>query len=185
ARGVRLASGDVIDAHRVVLAAGAYASPAILHRSGIGPAALLAGLGIDVAVDLPGVGENLVDHPLCAVDLPTNQGAIGARFQTIATLRSQAAPPGGAPDLHVFAAGPFDVPVEFSPTGRVFGLVAGLVLPRSRGSLRVRSADPMDPPRINVAHLCDGDDMVRMVEATLIARRISRCAPLADFVVGE
>src|SRR5256886_15059409 len=105
----------MISADRVVLAAGAYASPAILQRSGIGPAALLAGLGIEVVLDLPGVGENLVDHPLCAVDLPTNEGATGARFQAIATLRSQGAPPGGAPDLHLFPAGPFDVPIEFSP----------------------------------------------------------------------
>jgi choline dehydrogenase len=169
----------------VVLAAGTYASPAILQRSGIGPAARLAGLGIEVVVDLPGVGEHLVDHPLCAVDLPTNEGATGARFQAIATLRSQTAPPGGAPDLHVFAAGPFDVPMEVSPTGRVFGLVAGLVLPRSRGRLRLRSADPLDPPRIDVAHLRDPDDMARMVEATLVARRISRTRPLAGFTAGD
>ena len=175
----------MLTADRVVLAAGTYASPAILQRSGIGPAALLAGLGIKVTVDLPGVGANLVDHPLCAVDLPTNEGATGARFQAIATLRSQSAPPGGAPDLHVFAAGPFDVPIEFSPTGRVFGLVAGLVLPRSRGWLRLRSADPLDPPRIDVAHLREADDMARMVEATLVARRISRRAPLAEFIVGD
>ena len=185
ATGVRLTNGEVVAADRVVLAAGTYASPAILQRSGIGPAPLLAGLGIEVAVDLPGVGENLVDHPLCAVDLPTNEIATGARFQAIATLRSQAAPPGGAHDLHLFAAGPFDVPIEFSPTGRVFGLVAGLVQPRSRGWLRLRSADPLDPPRIDVAHLRDADDMELMVEATLVARRISRTAPLAELIVGD
>ena len=185
ATGVRLAGGEMISADRVVLAAGAYASPAILQRSGIGPAALLAGLGIDVVADLPGVGENLIDHPLCAVDLPTRQGASGARFQTIATLRSQAAPPGGAPDLHIFAAGPFDVPTALSPTGRIFGLVAGLVLPRSRGRLWLRSAEVADPPRIDVAHLRDADDMTRMVEATRIARRISRAAPLAELTAGD
>jgi len=57
ATGVRLAGGEMISADRVVLAAGAYASPASLQRSGIGPAALLAGLGIDVVADLPGVGK--------------------------------------------------------------------------------------------------------------------------------
>jgi choline dehydrogenase len=183
--GVRLTNGDVIAADRVVLAAGAYASPAILQRSGIGPARVLGDLGVEVVVDLPGVGTNLVDHPLCAVDLPTQAGATGARFQAIATLRSQSAPPGGAPDLHIFAAGPFDVPTAVSPTGRVFGVVAGLVLPRSRGWLRLRSADPLDPPRIDVAHLRDAADMARMVEATLIARRISRRAPLAELVAGD
>jgi choline dehydrogenase len=185
ATGVRLTDGDVIAADRVVLAAGAYASPAILQRSGIGPARLLGGLGVEVVVDLPGVGSNLVDHPLCAVDVPTKARATGPRFQAIATLRSRSAPPGGAPDLHLFVAGPFDVPTEVSPTGRVFGLVAGLVLPRSRGWLRLRSADPLDPPRIDVAHLRDSDDMARMVEATLIARRISRTAPLAELIAGD
>jgi choline dehydrogenase-like flavoprotein len=184
ATGARLIDGEVIDAGRVVLAAGAYATPAILQRSGVGPAALLAALDIRVVVDLPGVGENLVDHPLCAVDLPTTADAVGAKFQAIASLRSQRAPD-GAPDLHVFAAGPFNVPTTFSPTGRVFGLVAGLVLPRSRGWVRLRSVDPMDPPRIDVAHLCDADDTARMVEATLVARRISRTSPLAELIAGD
>ena len=89
ATGARLTNGEVIDADRVVLAAGTYATPAILQRSGVGPAALLATLGIRVVVDLPGVGENLVDHPLCAVDLSTTADTVGAKFQTVATLRSQ------------------------------------------------------------------------------------------------
>ena len=62
ATGVRLWNGEVVTAGRVVLAAGAYASPAILQRSGIGPAAQLRALGIAVAADLPGVGNNLADH---------------------------------------------------------------------------------------------------------------------------
>ncbi len=63
ATGVRLADGEIVPADRVVLAAGTYASPAILQRSGIGPAAQLRSLGIGVVADLPGVGENLTDHP--------------------------------------------------------------------------------------------------------------------------
>jgi choline dehydrogenase len=180
ATGVRLAGGEIVPTDRVILAAGAYASPAILQRSGIGPAAQLRSLGIGVAADLPGVGENLTDHPLVAVDLPTRRGATGPRFQTMATLRSRLAPPGGAPDLHLFAAGPFDA----GPAGAVFGLVTGLVLPFSRGWVRLRSADPADPPRIDVAHLRHPDDMRRMIEATLLARAISRTAPLAGLVDG-
>jgi choline dehydrogenase len=180
ATGVRLAGGEIVPADRVVLAAGAYASPAILQRSGIGPAAQLRSLGIGVAADLPGVGENLTDHPLVAVDLPARRGTTGPRFQTMATVRSQLAPGGGAPDLHLFAAGPFDA----SPTGAVFGMVTGLVLPYSRGWVRLRSADPADPPRIDVAHLRHPDDMRRMIEATLLARAISRTAPLDGLVDG-
>jgi len=66
----------------------------------------------------------------------------------------------------------------------VFGLVTGLVLPSSRGWLRIRSADPADPPRIDVAHLRRPDDMSRMIEATLIARAISRTAPLNGLIEG-
>jgi len=179
ATGVRLADGEAVAADRVVLAAGAYASPAILQRSGIGAAGQLSALAINVVADLPGVGENLIDHPLVAIDLPTRPGVTGPRFQSIATLRSQLAPAAG-PDLHLFAAGPFDV----GPSGAVFGLVTGLVLPLSRGWVRLRSADPADPPRIDVAHLRHPDDMRRMLEATLIARTISRTAPLADLVEG-
>lgn len=184
ARGVHLADGEMVPADLVVLAAGAYASPAILQRSGIGPAGRLIPLGIEVAADLPGVGDNLIDHPLVAVDLPARLGTTGPRFQTMATARSQLAPPGGAPDLHLFAAGPFDTGRGTSPSGGVFGVVTGLVQPHSRGWVRLRSADPADSPRIEVAHLRHPDDMKRMIEATLLARAISRTAPLADLVEG-
>lgn len=69
ASGVRLADGMLIEADRVVLAAGTYASPMILCRSGIGRAADLAALGIRPVIDLPGVGNNLVDHVLISVDV--------------------------------------------------------------------------------------------------------------------
>ena len=154
ATGVRLVGGEVISSELVVLAAGAYASPAILARSGLGPARHLDELGIDVIADLPGVGENLVDHPLVAVDLPTEPGVSGPRFQALATLRSSLADadPDAAPDLHLFAAGPFDVGKDESPTGAVFGVVAGLMTPHSRiratplGRPNRASADPPRPP---------------------------------------
>jgi choline dehydrogenase len=184
ATGVRLAGGEVVTAGRVVLAAGAYASPVILQRSGIGPASLLGSHGITVVADLPGVGNNLTDHPLVAVDLPTRPGTTGPRFQTMATMRSRLAPADGPPDLHLFAAGPFDAHQDASPAGAVFGLVTGLVLPHSRGWVRIRSADPADPPRIDVAHLRHPGDMSRMIEATLTARAISRTAPLNALIEG-
>ena len=181
--GVQLVGGEVVPADRVVLAAGAYASPAILQRSGIGPAGQLAALDIEVVADLPGVGENLIDHCLAAVDLPVRAGTSGPRFQTMATVCSQAAS-AGEPDLHLFPAGPFDVPTEVSPTGGIFGLIVGLVTPLSCGWVRLRSADPTDPPRIDVAHLREPADLRRMVEGTRIARAISRTSPLAELVEG-
>jgi choline dehydrogenase len=182
ARGIRIGGGEIVEAGAVVLAAGSYCSPAILMRSGIGPGAGLRDLGITVAADLPGVGNNLIDHPLAAVDLPTSPGYAGPRFQVMLTMRSSLADPDGPPDLHLFAAGPFDDPA--SAAGGVFGIVTGLLSVRSRGSVRLRSADPADPPRIDIAHLRDPGDMTRMVEATLQARRLSRTPPLARFVTA-
>jgi len=181
-RGIRLTGGEIVDSDVVVVTAGSYASPAILMRSGIGPAAWLRNLGIRVAADLPGVGDNLIDHPLAAVDLPTVPGYAGPRFQVMLTMRSSLAGPGGPPDLHLFAAGPFDDAA--SPPGGVFGIVTGLLSVQSRGSVRLRSADPADPPRIDIAHLRHREDVARMVEATLHARQLSRTPPLAGFVTG-
>jgi choline dehydrogenase len=179
-RGVRLADGEVVAADLVVLAAGSYGSPAVLLRTGIGAAARLREVGVPAGVDLPGVGENLQDHPLVAVDLPTATAAATAPFQVILTLRSPRAAPDGPPDLHVFAAGPFQTGSDV----RVFGLVTGLMAVRSRGSVRLRSADPSDAPRTDVAHLRDVEDVARMVTATVEARRLARTPPLAAFVSG-
>ena len=67
ARGV-VVDGRELRAERVIVAGGAYLSPAILLRSGIGPADDLRALGIDVVADLPGVGANLLDHPCVAIE---------------------------------------------------------------------------------------------------------------------
>jgi len=96
------------------------------------------------------------------------------------TLRSARADPDGPPDLHLFPAGPFGD----GPDGGGFGLVAGLLSVQSRGAVRLRSASPADPPRIDVAHLRHETDLARMVEATQHARLLSRIPPLAGFVTG-
>jgi choline dehydrogenase len=181
-RGVRLAGAEVVETTSVVLAAGAYCSPAILLRSGIGPAGPLRELGIDPVVDLPGVGRNLADHPLVAVDLPTVPGFDGPRFQVLLVARSSRCPADAPTDLQLFAAGPFDA--ETSPTGAVFGIVTALVAPTSRGSVRLRSADPLDPPRIETPLLGNEDDVRRMVDATLAARALSRTPPLSELVTA-
>ena len=159
ATGVRLIGGTEIAAGWVVVAAGTYGSPAILMRSGIGPADHLATVGIDVAVDLSGVGANLADHP--AVDLdtgwrgPANGGSV---LHSIATLRSSATPAGEAPDLMFWVS---------DPDGDEPGLWLDPILlkPRSRGSVTLRTADPSAPPRITLPGVRDPADVVRLVEA--------------------
>jgi choline dehydrogenase len=95
-------------------------------------------------------------------------------------MRSALATPEDPPDLNLFTSGPYDDAAI--PSGAVFGIVVELMSPRSRGSLRLRSADPADPPRIDSAFLRHPDDLARMVDATRAARRISRTPPLADLV---
>jgi choline dehydrogenase len=180
--GVELASGEAVAAGQVILAAGAYSSPAVLLRSSLGPAHDLRDLGIRVHADLPGVGRGLIDHPLLGVDLPyAGKVAPGPKYQVMLTLRSSFAET-PAPDLHIFAAGPFEV--AESPTGAVFALVVSVIKPHSRGELRLRSADPTAPPRIDPAHLRHPDDLRRMVEVVREARRLCRQTPLARLVAG-
>jgi choline dehydrogenase len=184
ASGIRLLDGTVIEADRVVLAAGTYASPMILARSGIGPAAELRALDIAPVVDLPGIGSNLVDHPMVSIDLPTRPSSGPSRFQAHLTFHSAGAAPAQPADLLLFVAGPFDVGADQSPSGAVFGIVSGLLAPRSRGWVRLASNAPSDPPRIHLAHLTDPDDLERMVDAVTEARRLANSAPVAAITVG-
>lgn len=158
ATGVQLLDGETIRAGWIVVAAGTYGSPAILMRSGIGPAEHLTELGIGVQVDLPGVGANLADHP--AVDLDSGwrgSATTGPILHTIATFRSQAATAAGAPDLMFWFS---------DPDGDEPGLWLDPVLlkPRSRGSVRLRSSDPTDPPRIALPGLRESADVERLAE---------------------
>jgi choline dehydrogenase len=158
ATGVRLVDGTLIPAERVILAAGVYGSPPILLRSGIGPAADLGALGIDVRIDLPGVGENLADHPGGDLDSGWRGTAtIGPILHSIATFRSSTAPPGGAPDLMFWVTDPDGDDPRFS-------LDPVLLRPRSHGSVRLRSADPADPLRITLPGLREPADIDRLAE---------------------
>ena len=113
ATGVEVISADggahTIHADRVVLAAGAYHSPALLLRSGIGPADELRALGITPAADLPGVGRHLLDHPCVALDF-AGQDSLTSELaasswapdeQTVGRARSSRCD-SGPYDMHVF-----------------------------------------------------------------------------------
>jgi choline dehydrogenase len=185
ATGVRLLDGTVVDADRVVLSAGTYASPMILARSGIGPADQLRALGIVPLVDLPGVGSNLVDHPLLSVDLPTQAAPALSRFQVHLTFHSDDADRSGPADLLMFAAGPFDAGTDQTAGDGVFGIVSGLLSPRSRGWVRLASTDASAPPRIHLAHLTDPNDLERMIDAVTHARRLAHSEPMAAITSGS
>ena len=182
--GVVLACGREIRADRVVIAAGAYGSPAILLRSGIGPTADLGALGINTVADLPGVGARLIDHPCFSVDMPAAPAPEGNWFETAITWRSALA---GSDlfDLHTIPGGPLAVGPDDSPTGSIFFMFSSVVRPRSRGWVKLRSADATAAPVVRTGDVDHPDDLARMVDAVRHTRELFRTSPLRDLVCGE
>jgi len=101
-------------------------------------------------------------------------------FQAMLTLASSAAD--AAFDLHVM---PLFNPPELQPDPPVFVLLASVMTPRSRGSVRLRSADPLGGPRIDLGLFTDPADMPRMLDAVRVARRLGATEPLAELLDGE
>jgi choline dehydrogenase len=179
AAGVRLVDGNDITAREVVLCAGTYGSPAILLRSGIGPPAHLRDLGIPVRQSLPGVGENLLDHPLVSPDRPRPrlvrpEHAPRSRsfIPVLAKARSRHAE--DDVDLHVYIGQNFD---------QSFGawflwITASLQFARSQGRVRLTSADPDTPLDIDHAYLSDPADLEAMCDGIELVERIIDSAPM-------
>ena len=179
---------ETVEGGRFVLAGGTYGSPAVLLRSGIGPAEELRALGIDCALDLPGVGRNLHDHPMLTVVFAGTAALIrrmeefaarrwAPEEQTIAKMRSPAC--AEAFDLHLFPVGG---PYAPSPTGWAWSAQVACMTPRSRGWLRLASADPAAAPRIDHRYLSDpdGHDADRLADGVEIARALARQPALRD-----
>ena len=162
-----------------MLCAGTYGSPAILLRSGIGPAAHLRELGIPVTQHLPGVGENLLDHPLVSPDRPRPrlvrpEHAPRSRsfIPVLAKARSRHA--GDDIDLHVYIGQNFD-----ESLGAWFlWITASLQFARSQGRVRLTSADPMAPLDIDHAYLSDPADLEAQCDGIELVERIIASAPM-------
>jgi choline dehydrogenase len=177
----------------VILSAGAYNSPHLLLLSGVGPGAALAALGIGVVRDLPGVGQNLQDHPSAPIAYRSTQPVtlVGAqseaeliKFQTEqrGMLTSCVGEAGGffrvrpdapAPDLQLFF-GPawFIAHGQVTPEGHGFTVLPTVVASRSIGALTLRSADPYAPPRIDTNVLSHPDDVALLIEGLRLSRRL-------------
>jgi choline dehydrogenase len=184
--GVRYArDGEVHDLRadaEVIVCAGAVDSPALLLRSGIGPADELRALGIDVVADVPGVGRNLHDHLLMgviwearqAVPPPVNNLAEASMF-----LRSD--PDLFVPDLHFMCIHvPYHLPTFTVPEGS-WTIAVGLVRPVSRGSLTLRSAEPADRPLVDPAYLAEEADLDAMVRGIELVREVANARAFDDW----
>ncbi|SDH10127.1 choline dehydrogenase [Sinosporangium album] len=158
----------------VVLSAGVVESPAILLRSGIGPERDLARLGVGVEVDSPGVGENLQDHALAPVlfGVPEPLPSPGDNFMDTALFwRSHERI--AVPDLQPLLLH-FVKPVDGYPVPDFgFTIGAGIMRPKSRGRLTLRSADLSDTPVIDPAYLTQRYDVDAMISAVEIALAIA------------
>jgi choline dehydrogenase len=166
--GARLVDGTRIGASCVVLCAGTYGSPLILMRSGIGPAEDLRSVGIRPQVNLSGVGANLADHPQTSLDSGYRGPARTAPIlHTAATFHSRIASADGPPDLMLWVADPG--PPDSPPQLEVEVL---LLKPRARGRVRLRSAEPTDPPRIDLPDSTEEADVERLAEGYRAAREV-------------
>lgn len=170
-----------IHADRFVLTGGVFGSPAVLLRSGVGPAKDLRNLGIATAIDLPGVGANLHDHPGVGLEYEPapraaratkDDEAAGRFFEVQIVLRT-------SPSLHI-------IPYQYANNGKssTFGIVTFFLDPRSRGRMRLTSRDPDAPPSIDLGMLSDvnDEDAMAVGEGVRLVHELTRHAPLASFI---
>ena len=186
---------ETVAAGRVVVSAGAYESPTILLRSGIGDPDTLRAVGVEPRHPLPGVGQNLHDHPSVRLafagspELIRRMEAFAGEGwmpeeQTIAKLRSPLYPSDQAGfDLHVYPVGG----PEPADGGWHWYVPVACMTPRSRGSVSLRSPDPLDRPRIDHRYQSDpdGHDAAVLAAGLEIARDFAACSTLADLLGTE
>ena len=181
----------------VILAAGAIQSPHLLMLSGIGPAAMLQQQGIEMVVDLPGVGQNLQDHlefymqyeckqpiTLTAMKNPLrrlgvgmqwfwNQQGLGAssHLEVGAFIRSR--PDVSQPDLQYhFLPGLVNNHGRDIGKFHAFQVHVGTMRPESRGYLRLAASDPFQPIKMHANYLQTANDVRDLVAAVAITRNI-------------
>ncbi|KRA80347.1 GMC family oxidoreductase [Altererythrobacter sp. Root672] len=207
--GVELTDGRVIKArHEVILSAGTVQTPQILMLSGIGPAAHLKDMGIEVVLDLPGVGENYHDHPASPMHMETadttsyglswrvlprdawhlaqylltRTGPLaGNVFESVAFLRTD--PTLDRPDVQfVFQpAKRLTNPKIPFPLGHGYAISPVALYPKSRGTVRLASADPGAAPVIDPHLLEHPDDIKPLIRALKIARAAFASEPFAEY----
>ncbi|HEV2660012.1 MAG TPA: choline dehydrogenase [Ktedonobacteraceae bacterium] len=186
----------------VLLAGGAINSPQILLLSGVGPADALKALNIPVVADLPGVGQNLQDHPAVVVLYSCTQPITLAHAQTMENLQDFIENKMGPLTSNVAEAGAFirtqadlpmpDVQYHFTPVyylnhgftvpeGDGYTIAPCVLHPQSRGYIALRSANPAEAPIIQPNYFADEADMQVLVEGIKVARKLGETQAFAPF----
>jgi choline dehydrogenase len=195
----------------ILVSSGAYNSPQLLQLSGVGPADLLRKHGIDVVLDAPGVGHDLQDHMQVrvvmrctqsitlndVVNSPVRRILAGARYAafrkgplTIAAGTSGAffktSPRLATPDIQIHFL-PFSTDKMGERLHSFSGFSASIcqLRPESRGSLRIRSADPTAAPEIRINYLSTEVDRTANVEGLKVLRKILQAPALRPYVMEE
>ena len=178
----------------VILCGGALNSPQLLLLSGIGGSGHLSQLGIPLVMDLPGVGQNLMDHmqvPIAyhckePVSLVTKDDPLQVKRyieDNMGLLTSNLGESGGfvklkpesrSPELQFHFGPDWFIRHGFeSPKGHGFTILAGLVATQSRGALTLQSADPFAPPSIDFGCLSHDDDVDVLLRGLKLGRKLA------------
>ena len=188
ATGAEVESGGerfTVEGDEIVLSAGAVASPHLLLLSGVGPADHLRGLGITVVHDLPGVGQNMRDHPIVPVQAEPSEAfplddPYLPKIQTMLRYTIE-----GSPDRNDMQIIPTSFPFIPEIDNRMQGgirFMCQLQLARTAGELRLTSADPHVQPHMDFRLLEDPYDRHRLGEAVRLAVRLLEHEAFRDIV---
>jgi choline dehydrogenase len=195
----------------VILAGGAFNSPQLLQLSGLGPAELLTSLGVPVVADMPGVGDGLNDHYAgrmifrCREPITLNDAVRGwpgriaqalrygltrHGYFTVAAISAgcflRAHPASATPDVQCSIAiySGDTIGGNLHPFPGVTG-VCTLLRPESRGHVRIKSADPRQPPAIHPNYLATERDRETLLLGVKAQRRIFRAPAMAQHIAED
>ena len=195
----------------MIVSSGAYGSPQLLQLSGVGPAELLKQHGISVVLDAPGVGNDLQDHMQVRIVMrckqkvtlndvmnnPLRQVMAGAQYAALrkGPLTIAAGTSGAFFKTDPRLASP-DIQIHFLPFSTdkmgeklhpysAFSASVCQLRPESRGTLRIKSADPSAAPEIRINYLATETDRNAFIDGMKILRKILKAPALGPYVIDE
>lgn len=185
-QGVRVADGREFRGRETIVSCGTYGSPAVLLRSGVGPAGELAELGIEPVVDLPGVGRSLMDHPQVARQSGLTSFILkpelvrGTPTFINTMLKARSSQSEEEIDIHLYPGEAYDERAG----GWTLAFGVSLQFARSMGTVRLTSADPEAPLAIDHNYFSDPRDLEALCDGYELLHRIASTPPLRDMLVG-